>query len=87
MVYQIDEDHNSFSGFETAFSAEEIQQQLQRILNSPDFNATPQQRAFLDFVVNQTLAGNSHCIKGYTVATQVFGRDENFDQAIDPIVS
>lgn len=87
LVYQIDEDHNSFSGFETAFSAEEIQQQLQRILNSPDFNATPQQRAFLDFVVNQTLAGNSHCIKGYTVATQVFGRDENFDQAIDPIVS
>ena len=87
MAHQIDEDHISHSGLETAFSAEEIRQQLQRILDSPDFNATRQQRAFLDFVVTQTLVGNAQDIKGYTVATQVFGRDENFDQAIDPIVS
>jgi TolB-like protein len=71
----------------TANSAEEILQQLQRILDSPNFSATPQQRAFLDFVVTQTLAGNAHNIKGYTIATQVLKRDENFDQAIDPIVS
>ena len=37
--------------------------------------------------MSESLAGNSHEIKGYTVATRVFGRDENFDQAIDPIVS
>jgi TolB-like protein len=84
---QIDVAHNSPAGFETAFSADEIRQQLHCILDNPDFNATPQQRAFLTFVVTQTLAGNSQDIKGYTVATKVFGRDENFDQAIDPIVS
>ena len=87
MAHQIDENHNSLSGLETALSAEELRQQLQRILDSPDFNATRQQRAFLYFVVIQTLAGNSQNIKGYTVATQVFGRNENFDQATDPIVS
>lgn len=79
--------HLSSSGTVTAFSADDIREQLHRILDNPDFNATLQQRAFLTFVVTQTLAGNGQNIKGYTVATQVFGRDENFDQAIDPIVS
>jgi TolB-like protein len=37
--------------------------------------------------VNQTLAGNADQIKGYTVATEVFGRKSDFDQSIDPIVS
>ena len=66
---------------------EEIQKQLRRILGSPDFHATDQQREFLKFVVTETLAGRSHEIKGYTVATRVFGRREDFNQAIDPIVS
>ena len=71
----------------TDFSADEILQQLHRILDSPDFNGTSQQRDFLTYVVSETLAGNSQNIKGYTIATQVFGRNEDFDQAIDPIVS
>jgi TolB-like protein len=71
----------------SAYSSEEILQQFRRIVESPDFSATPQQRAFLEFVVTQTLSGKGHNIKGYTIATQVLGRDENFDQAIDPIVS
>jgi adenylate cyclase len=37
--------------------------------------------------VETVLAGRSHEIKGYTVATQVFGRGEDFNQATDPIVS
>ena len=41
----------------------------------------------LEFVVAETLAGREAEIKGYTVATQVFGRGEDFDQATDPIVS
>jgi len=66
---------------------EEIQKQLRRILDSPEFQATDRQREFLQFVVLETLAGRSYEIKGYTVATQVFGRKEDFDQTIDPIVS
>ena len=68
-------------------AAEKIQLQLQRILDSPEFHATVRQREFLKLVVTETIAGRDNEIKGYTVATQVFGRREDFDQAIDPIVS
>jgi len=64
-----------------------IQRQLKQILTSPTFQATETQKAFLAFVVKKALAGESGEIKGYTVATQVFGRRESFDQATDPIVS
>jgi adenylate cyclase len=68
-------------------SHEEISHQLDCMLSSPDFHATPQQTAFFKFVVNQTLVGNACQIKGYTVATEVFGRGPDFDQSIDPVVS
>ncbi len=68
-------------------ATEKIQEQLQRILASPEFQATDRQREFLQFVVAETIAGRDQEIKGYTVATQVFGRKEDFDQATDPIVS
>ena len=69
-----------------ALSAEKIQRQLERILDSPEFHATARQREFLRFVVTESLFGRSEEIKGYTIATQVFGR-KDFDQATDPIVS
>ncbi|BHH84687.1 hypothetical protein [Desulforhopalus sp. 52FAK] len=68
-------------------SIDSIRNQLQRILASSEFTATESQRKFLDFVVLQTLAGYSSEIKGFTVATCVFGRGDDFDQANDPIVS
>ncbi|MBC2710439.1 MAG: hypothetical protein HGJ94_05410 [Desulfosarcina sp.] len=64
-----------------------IQRQLERILASEEFQATDRQREFLQFVVTETIAGRVEEIKGYTVATQVFGRKEDFNQATDPIVS
>ena len=57
------------------------------MLSSPGFNASPQQIAFLKFVVSETLAGSAKKIKGYTIATEVFGRGPEFDQSIDPVVS
>ena len=69
------------------FSPSEIREQMDRILNSPEFNATKTQKAFLKYVVEKTLAGRTDEIKGYAVATEVFGRQEDFDQATDPIVS
>ena len=68
-------------------SADSIRNQLQRMLVSPEFTATETQRKFLKFVVLETLSGNSDEIKGFTVATCVFGRGDDFDQGIDPIVS
>jgi TolB-like protein len=67
--------------------AEKIQTQLQRILSHPEFLATDQQRAFLQFVVSETIEGRADDIKGYTVATCVFGRKADFDPSFDPVVS
>ena len=61
--------------------------QVESILKSPDFNATPKLNAFLKFVVKQTLAGKGREINDYTVATEVFGRGPDFNVIIDPIVS
>ena len=66
---------------------DEITLQLERMESSPDFKATPQQIALLKYVVARTQEGNADGIKGYTVATEVFGRGADFDQSIDPIVS
>jgi len=66
---------------------EQIERQLQRILDSSEFNAANQQRKFFKFVVKETLAGRAQEIKGYTIATSVFGRSADFDQNSDPIVS
>jgi adenylate cyclase len=75
------------AGQDTRLEAEEVRVQLKRILDSPEFHAPQRQREFLQFVVAETIAGRAEEIKGYTIATRVFGRKEDFDQAIDPIVS
>lgn len=67
--------------------SEMIQRQLERILASEEFLATQKQREFFQFIVAETIAGRSDEIKGFTVATRVFGRGEDFAQATDPIVS
>lgn len=72
---------------DTALSAEKICAQLERILSSGEFHATERQRQFLIFVVREAIAGRGQELKAYTVATKVFGRSADFDQATDPIVS
>jgi adenylate cyclase len=67
--------------------ADEIRRQMERILASPEFHATDRQKKFLEFVVSEATAGREEEIKGYTIATQVFGRESDFDSNIDPIVS
>ena len=69
------------------FTAEKIRQELQQIMDSEEFHATESQRKLFEYVVNKTIDGESDQIKGYTIATQLFGRKEDFDQNIDPIVS
>ena len=68
-------------------SPADIREQLERILGHPEFHATEKMKAFLRFVVEETLEGRKHRIKGYTIATKVFGRGDDFDAGQDPIVS
>jgi adenylate cyclase len=70
----------------SGFTHDAIRAQLDRILSSPEFHATDKMRDFLRFVVEEKLAGRSHRLKGYTIATRVFGRDDDFDASHDPIV-
>ncbi|MCB1495247.1 MAG: tetratricopeptide repeat protein [Bauldia sp.] len=66
--------------------ADDIRAELERILSSPDLHASDRRRAFLRYVVEETLSGRADRLKGYTVATAVFGRDETFDSQTDPVV-
>ena len=66
--------------------ADQVLEQIERILRHPDFSATPQRRAFLTFIVDETLAGRAARLKGVAIALSVFGRDETFDQQTDPVV-
>lgn len=66
---------------------DDILQQLKKITSSPEFLVTKQQLDFLNFVVSEALRGRSAELKGYLVATKVFGRTAKFDASTDPIVS
>ncbi|MGB8709829.1 MAG: tetratricopeptide repeat protein, partial [Methyloceanibacter sp.] len=57
---------------------------LDRIVHSVPFQHSPRRQRFLEFIVNETLAGRS--LKGYDVALEVFDRPETFDPAVDPVV-
>ena len=63
-----------------------IREQLVRILNSGPFHQAQRRQRFLEYIVNEALAGRGEWLKGYNVAQAVFDRAETFDSNIDPIV-
>lgn len=67
-------------------TADEIREALRRILVSSVFAHAPQLGAFLRFVVESVLSGESQYIKSYTIAVEALGRNDSFDPKIDPIV-
>lgn len=73
---------------EGAYSASpaEIHSELQRVLRSNQFDASARNRRFLEYVVEETLAGRADRIKAYNIATEVFGRDDSFNPQLDPVV-
>jgi hypothetical protein len=67
-------------------SADDCRAAAARVLASSAFQASPNLAAFLRFVVEATLSGQSDCIKGYTIGTEALGRGRDFDPQTDPIV-
>ena len=65
---------------------EDVKAQLNRILASPDFQASRQLSTFFRFVVEETLAGRAEEIKAYTIAVEAFKRESNFDPQLDPFI-
>ena len=65
---------------------EAVREQLVRILNSGPFQQSRRRQRFLEYLVNETLAGRGERLKGYNIALEVFDRPETFDSTVDPIV-
>src|SRR5882757_4903583 len=63
----------------------DIRSELERIVASPEFPGVGRCAAFLSYVVQEVLAGRAKRLKGYSVAIEVFGRQEGFTQD-DPVV-
>ncbi|MFK7891037.1 MAG: hypothetical protein AB8B63_09515 [Granulosicoccus sp.] len=59
---------------------------LNAILGTDKFSASPQMSAFLKYVVEQTLLGNTRRIKAFTVGIEALGKSSSFDPQTDPSV-
>ena len=58
---------------------------MERVLASSDFSVSKRCRDFLCYIVKETIAGRADRIKAYSIAIEVFGRDERFSPD-DPVV-
>ena len=64
----------------------EIEEQLESILNSPQFRNAAVLQSFLRFITEQALENSGSNLSEYSIATQVFCRGSDFDSAEDTIV-
>ena len=62
-----------------------IRAELETILTSHAFHAAHAQKAFLRFVVEETIAGRGHRIKESTIGIEALRRGESFDPRLDPL--
>jgi adenylate cyclase len=69
-----------------AFSPDEIHAQLHRITGSRVFADAHKLQKFLAYVVEESVAGRADRIKGFTVAQDVFDRDQPQDAQTSTIV-
>lgn len=70
----------------TPMSDEAVRAQVARIVASEGFARAPRMRRFLEFIVEETLAGRGDQLGEYTVGVSVFDRGAGFEPALDPIV-
>lgn len=63
-----------------------VRAQLDRILKSVPFQRSQRRQRFLEYLVNETLAGRGDRLKGYSIAVEVFDRPASFDSNADPTV-
>jgi TolB-like protein/Tfp pilus assembly protein PilF len=67
-------------------TGEAVSQTLDKILASSPFHHAESQKAFLRYVVNETLAGRGDQLKEYTIGVEVFQRKETYDPRYDNTV-
>ena len=64
----------------------EIKDALERVLNSKGFVRSARARELLRYLVEEEQAGNGGLLKGFTIAQDVFGKDDEFDPSTDAVV-
>jgi adenylate cyclase len=67
-------------------ASHEVRAALEAVLSSDGFAQSSRQQKFLRHVVEETLAGRSASLKEYSLALEVFDRDESFDPQTSSIV-
>ncbi len=79
--------HDVFTtGYRHIAGAAAVRAELERIISSPPFEDAERLVRFLNFVVEQTLAGSGHLLKESVIGVEVFGRAPGYDPKADPIV-
>jgi hypothetical protein len=71
---------------EVAVAPDEVLQQLKRILADKRFAAAERTAAFLQYVVDKTLAGTTAEIKEIVIATDLYQRTSDYDPKVDSMV-
>jgi len=64
----------------------ERREELRRILDSRYLSNSPKKRRFLEFVSEQTFAGNGEKLNEYLIGVEVYDRGVDFNPQKDPIV-
>ena len=59
---------------------------LARVVQSAEFNRSARLQRFLNYIVEEALAGRSDALKEYTIGIEVFERDASFDPQTSSIV-
>ena len=64
----------------------QVRAQRDRIIASKGFSGSKRQSAFLGYIVDAALEGQTDRLKEFTLGIEVFEKDESFDPGIDSIV-
>ncbi len=70
----------------TPIASSEVRKQLDCIISSQTFRAAEREKAFLRYVVQQTIEGRGAELKEYTIGVEAFERGDEFDPRRDTIV-
>jgi adenylate cyclase len=68
------------------FEASEIERTLEIISRSEEFGRSGRLAELLRYIIEEEMAGRGERLKAYAIATQVLGRNADFDPAQDSIV-
>ncbi|MCI5074398.1 hypothetical protein [Oricola sp.] len=63
-----------------------IQAELDRIVKSETFARSERSRELLSYIVERDLNGEADRLKGFSIALDVFDREDNFDPSTDAVV-